>query len=276
LTRTDEARIHLRDCPGDDSNRAALEASLRFSRGLGAKSSCEVKKILSEDEELLLENSIVCIAGFVDWHKTEYLGGISCVQFPHMRRDWQHHNFGFWVMGSLPLVPSASKYTQNHNYDRKCLSYSFGLLVLGQQRWRRSEEHLHRAAEFLAQIPKPMPRVASGLAGPKFRGTHVWARESSQSSCVPTAQDGNGTQNSWREMAGEPKTYGGKISQIQLSMIPGQYSASSSGYTEHYYLPIVFCVLGLQPRFHRFRSTHGRDGCVSTRALCFQLERKLG
>jgi hypothetical protein len=58
-------------------------------------------------------------------------------------------------------------------------------------------EHLHRAAEFLAQIPKSMPRVASGLAGPKFRATHVWA--SSQSSCFPTAHDGNCTQNSWRE-----------------------------------------------------------------------------
>jgi hypothetical protein len=54
-TSTDEARIHLRDRPGDDSDRAALDASLRFSRGLGAKSSCKVKKILSEDEELLLE-----------------------------------------------------------------------------------------------------------------------------------------------------------------------------------------------------------------------------
>jgi hypothetical protein len=65
LTRSDEARIHLRDRPGDDSDRAALHASLRFSRGLGAKSSCKVKTILTEDEELLLENSIVCIAGFV-------------------------------------------------------------------------------------------------------------------------------------------------------------------------------------------------------------------
>jgi hypothetical protein len=65
LTRSDEARIRLRDRPGDDSDRAALDASLRFSRGLGAKSSCKVKKILSEDEEPLLENSIVCIAGFV-------------------------------------------------------------------------------------------------------------------------------------------------------------------------------------------------------------------
>jgi hypothetical protein len=55
----------LRDRPGDDSDREALDASLRFSRDLGAKSSCNVKKILSEDEELLLENSIVCIAGFV-------------------------------------------------------------------------------------------------------------------------------------------------------------------------------------------------------------------
>jgi hypothetical protein len=44
----------------------------------------------------------------------------------------------------------------------------------------------HRAAEFLAQIPKPMPRVASGLAGPKFGATPVWA--SSQSSSFPTAQ----------------------------------------------------------------------------------------
>jgi anti-sigma factor RsiW len=23
------------------------------------------------------------------------------VQFPPMRHDWQHHNFGFWVVGSL-------------------------------------------------------------------------------------------------------------------------------------------------------------------------------
>jgi hypothetical protein len=65
LARTDEARIHLRDRPGDDSDRAVLDASLKFRRGLGTKSSCKVKKILSEDQELLLENSIVCIAGFV-------------------------------------------------------------------------------------------------------------------------------------------------------------------------------------------------------------------
>jgi hypothetical protein len=38
----------------------------------------------------------------------------------------------------------------------------------------------------------------------------------------------------------------------------------------------ILKVLGLQPRFHRFRSTHGSDGSVSTTALCFQLERKLG
>jgi hypothetical protein len=41
-------------------------------------------------------------------------------------------------------------------------------------------------------------------------------------------------------MASVPKTYGGNISQIQLSMIPGQYSASLNGYRENYYLPIVF------------------------------------
>jgi hypothetical protein len=41
------------------------------------------------------------------------------VQFPPMRHDWQHHNFGFWIMGSpavgvvgLPLYPK-------HKYDRK-------------------------------------------------------------------------------------------------------------------------------------------------------------
>jgi hypothetical protein len=38
----------------------------------------------------------------------------------------------------------------------------------------------------------------------------------------------------------------------------------------------ILKVLGLQPRFHRFRSTRGGDGSVSTTALCFQLERKLG
>jgi hypothetical protein len=118
---------------------------------------------------------------------------------------------------------------------------------------------------------------AQNLRRPMF-GQVPKARAFPPRKMVPKLTAGNGrrTQNSRREMAGEPKTYGGKISQIQLSMIPGQYSASSSGYTERHYLPRVFYVLGLQPRFHRFRSTHGRDGCVSTRALCFQLERKLG
>jgi hypothetical protein len=36
LTRTDEARIHLRDRPRDDLDRAALDASFRFACGLGA------------------------------------------------------------------------------------------------------------------------------------------------------------------------------------------------------------------------------------------------
>jgi hypothetical protein len=45
MTRTDEARVHLRDRPGNDVDRAALDASLRFSSGLGAKSSCEVKNM---------------------------------------------------------------------------------------------------------------------------------------------------------------------------------------------------------------------------------------
>jgi hypothetical protein len=63
-------------------------------------------------------------------------------------------------------------------------------------------------------------------------------------------------------MASEPKTYGGKISQIQLSMIPGRYSASLNGYPENYYLPIQCYVLGLQLRFYRFRSTHGGDASL--------------
>jgi hypothetical protein len=45
LTRTGEARIRLRDRPRDDLHRATLDASLRFSRGRGAKSSCEVKNV---------------------------------------------------------------------------------------------------------------------------------------------------------------------------------------------------------------------------------------
>jgi hypothetical protein len=40
---TDETRIHLRDRAGIDLDRAALGASLRFRRGLGAKSICKVK-----------------------------------------------------------------------------------------------------------------------------------------------------------------------------------------------------------------------------------------
>jgi hypothetical protein len=39
----------------------------------------------------------------------------------------------------------------------------------------RHLEHLHCAAEFLAQIPKSMPGVASGLAGPNF-GQPVFAQ----------------------------------------------------------------------------------------------------
>jgi hypothetical protein len=37
------------------------------------------------------------------------------------------------------------------------------------------EKHLHRAAEFPAQIPKLMPRVDSGLAGPDFGMNGFWA-----------------------------------------------------------------------------------------------------
>jgi hypothetical protein len=45
LTRTDETPFHLRDCPGNDLDRAVLDASLRFRRGLGAKSSCRFKNM---------------------------------------------------------------------------------------------------------------------------------------------------------------------------------------------------------------------------------------
>jgi hypothetical protein len=43
-TCTDEARIQQRDRTGNDVDRAALDASLRFRRGLGAKSSYKVKE----------------------------------------------------------------------------------------------------------------------------------------------------------------------------------------------------------------------------------------
>jgi hypothetical protein len=134
LTRSDEARLHLRDRPGDDSDRAALEASLRFSRGLGAKSSCKVKKILSEDEELLLENSIRLHSWFrrqCQWHKTEYLGGYSCVQFPPRRHNWQHHNFGFWVMGSPAVRVVGLPPYPKHQYDRKYLIIQLWVLDFG-------------------------------------------------------------------------------------------------------------------------------------------------
>jgi hypothetical protein len=45
LTRRDEARIHLRDSSGNHLDRAVHDASLRFSRGLGAKSRCKVKNM---------------------------------------------------------------------------------------------------------------------------------------------------------------------------------------------------------------------------------------
>jgi hypothetical protein len=105
------------------------------------------------------------------------------------------------------------------------------LFVFGRHRRRNLLlGHLHRAAEFLAQIAKSMPRVASGLAGSKFGATHVWA--SSQSSSFPTEQKINCTQTHGGKTASVPKTSGGKISQIQLSMIPRQCSASINRYTK--------------------------------------------
>jgi hypothetical protein len=45
LMRVDEARVHLRDRPGNALDRAAHDANLSFSRGLGAKSSCKIKNM---------------------------------------------------------------------------------------------------------------------------------------------------------------------------------------------------------------------------------------
>jgi hypothetical protein len=43
LTRSDEDRIHLRCLTDSDLNTAALDESLRFRHGLGAKNSCKVE-----------------------------------------------------------------------------------------------------------------------------------------------------------------------------------------------------------------------------------------
>jgi hypothetical protein len=53
-----------------------------------------------------------------------------------------------------------------------------------------------------------MPRVDSGLAGPKFGATHVWA--SSRSPCFLTAQNGNCTENSWLENGKRTQNLGRK------------------------------------------------------------------
>jgi hypothetical protein len=41
------------------------------------------------------------------------------VQFPPMRHDWQHHNFGFWVMGSPAVDVVGLPLDPKHQYDRK-------------------------------------------------------------------------------------------------------------------------------------------------------------
>jgi hypothetical protein len=45
LTRTDEARIHLRNRAGNDLDKVALDPNLRFRGGQGVKSRCKVKSM---------------------------------------------------------------------------------------------------------------------------------------------------------------------------------------------------------------------------------------
>jgi hypothetical protein len=76
---------------------------------------------LSEDEEVLIENSIVCTAGLVETANgvTEYDGGERCVQVSS--HEARLSTSQFWVLVlwvHLPLVSSASSNTQNHHYDR--------------------------------------------------------------------------------------------------------------------------------------------------------------
>jgi hypothetical protein len=89
---------------------------------------------LSEDEEVLLENSIVCMAGLVETASgvTEYDGGERCVRVSFhearlsMSQVWV---LGLWVY--LPLVSSASSNTQNHHYDRKISIIQLWVLGFG-------------------------------------------------------------------------------------------------------------------------------------------------
>jgi hypothetical protein len=122
---------------------------------------------------------------------------------------------------------------------------------------------LHSASEFLfAHIPKLEPRVHSGLAGPNFGATHVCA--TSRSPSLPTARHGQAytTQNSSRETLPDSAEHNFQPVFGFPQWIPNKPLLANS-----------FPQVRLQPRFHRFASTHASDGAVSTRALCFPLER---
>jgi hypothetical protein len=62
--------------------------------------------------------------------------GDRCLQHHLMRYEFIGHNFGY----GLPLVSSASTYTQNTHTIENIRSYTFGLWVSGQPRWRCSDE----------------------------------------------------------------------------------------------------------------------------------------
>jgi hypothetical protein len=109
--------------------------------------------ILPEDEEQLLENSIVCTVGSVDnFNCMKRNTSEGTVNFNCIKRNTSEGTvacsflprgtigkitilgFGLWV--HLPLVSSASRYNQSTNMIENIRSYNFGFSVLGQ--WRRS------------------------------------------------------------------------------------------------------------------------------------------
>jgi hypothetical protein len=71
---------------------------------------------LSEDEDVLLENSIVCVAGLVETAS----GATECDEAEQVSsHEARLSNFGFWVTGSPAIGVLGLQQSQNHHYDRK-------------------------------------------------------------------------------------------------------------------------------------------------------------